>query len=628
MSDLFRLVNRNGRMVSLQETELNQKEHEDRALPDDFSFLSSLLQSVIDIFPGDLTVVDQDLNVIYSNITLEDQLIPKRINGEKCFRHCRYVHENADNCMAREVFMTGRPILGKQILCKGDKWVEINCLPLTDRDGMVSLAVEFISDITDYKRTELSLKENEERWELALKGNNDGIWDWNIQDNVMFFSDRWLAMLQYEPNELPNTLQGFSSLIHHQDIGFFMKSLQDHMEQKTPSFNVEYRMKCKDGSYQWILGRAQAIWNDDGKAIRMTGSHTDITDRKIREEEVKYLTFHDKLTGLYNRAYFEDAIKRLDVERQLPLSVIIGDVNGLKVTNDIFGHMIGDELLMKISDILRQACRKEDVISRWGGDEFAILLPKTTEKIAFEICRRVQNACEEQEEKVIKPSISLGAATKTSMKHKIPDVIKEAEDLMYRHKLLESRSNQSVIISSLEKTLFERSNETEEHAQRMKLMGFHLGKNLELTASEQDALSLLCVLHDIGKIAITDNILTKNGKLTADEWHQMKKHPEIGYRIAKSSNKLEHIAEFILFHHEKWDGTGYPKGLKGKEIPKISRLLSIIDAYDVMTHERVYKEPRSHNESIKELKRCAGTQFDPDMVKSFVSIDWKELMST
>lgn len=623
MTENYRFVDRNNHVLKIYDgMKQTQRSQDSPAFSEEFSFLSSLLQSVIDVFPGDLTVVDSDLNVIYSNITLKDQLIEKRINGDKCFRHCQYVHENAENCMAKHVFQKGKPVLGKQIRTKDGKWVEINCLPLANHDGEAALAVEFISDITEYKQTELSLKENEERWELALKGNNDGIWDWNIQDNRMFLSDRWLSMLQYKPEEISNTLQGFSFLIHPLDIGHFMKNLQDHMDQKSPSFSVEYRMKCKDGSFKWILGRAQAIWDDQGEAVRMTGSHTDITFRKIREEEIKYLTFHDKLTNLYNRAYFEDAIKRLDVERQLPLSIIIGDVNGLKVTNDLFGHMVGDELLVKIAEILRETCRKEDVVCRWGGDEFAILLPKTEEKTAFEICRRISEGCEANQGKIIKPSISLGAATKLSINQKVEDIIKEAEDLMYRHKLLESRSNQSVIISSLEKTLFERSNETEEHAQRMKLMGFHLGKALDLTATEQDALGLLCVLHDIGKIAITDSILTKNGKLTSDEWHQMKKHPEIGYRIAKSSNKLEHIAEFILYHHEKWDGTGYPKGLKGREIPKLSRLLTIIDAYDVMTHERVYKEPRSHAEAIKELKKCAGTQFDPEMVKAFIRIDW------
>ncbi|WP_343184670.1 diguanylate cyclase [Anoxynatronum sibiricum] len=596
-------------------------------LTSDYQRLNRLLQSVISIFPGSLSVIDADYNLVYTNLKPRNVGIDHQdLSGDKCFKHCKYIQNSPDECFAKKVFTTGNHVLGKQIQLGNGRWVEVNSIPLKDDFGSILFVVEFISDITQYKETERSLKESEERWQLALEGNNDGIWDWNIRSNEVFFSDRWVEMLGYEHGQLKSIFQTFTMLIHPVDIGKVMKGLQDHMAQKTNHFSMEYRMQCNEGQYKWIHGRAQATWDDSGKAIRMTGSHTDITERKLREEEISFLTFHDKLTGLYNRAYFDDAMRRMDTERMLPLSVIIGDVNGLKVTNDIFGHLVGDQLLSKIAEILQTACRKEDIVARWGGDEFAILLPRTPVLVAEDICQRITNACSNFDDEVIRPNISLGASAKVRMDQKINAVIKEAEDLMYRHKLLESRSNQNVVIASLEKTLFERSNETEEHAQRMKTMGFHLGQVLNLSSSEQDALRLLCVLHDIGKIAITDSILTKNGPLTLDEWHQMKKHPEIGYRIAKSSSKLEHIADYILFHHERWDGTGYPKGLKGKEIPKLSRLLTIIDAYDVMTHERVYKEPRSHGDAVRELKQCAGTQFDPEMVKAFIRIDWPQLL--
>ena len=622
--ELFNFSNQNvseddhpssGSQISSQQ----QNHHNDK--------LARLLQSVIDIFPGDLSVIDPAYNFVHTNLKQSGIGSHKKsLEGEKCFRNCRYIQNSPEECFAKQVFTTGEPILKKQIQLKNGRWVEVNCLPLKDDAGKTQLVVEFISDVTQYKEAEISLKESEERWQLALEGNNDGIWDWNIRTNEVFFSDRWTEMLGYFPGEINNTFQSFTTLVHPADIGKVMKGLQDHMTKKTGHFSMEYRMLCADQTYKWIHGRSQATWDKMGEAIRMTGSHTDITDRKTRENEIHYLTFHDKLTGLYNRAYFDDAFIRLDTERMLPLSVVIGDVNGLKVTNDIFGHLVGDQLLCKISEILSSVCRKEDIVARWGGDEFAILLPKTDAKTAGEICQRVMKECRSYDDEVIRPSISLGAATKTQIGQNIKDILKEAEDYMYRHKLLESKSNQNVVIASLEKTLFERSNETEEHAQRMKIMGMHLGQSQNLSASEQDALRLLCALHDIGKIAITDNILTKNGSLTLEEWHQMKKHPEIGYRIAKASNKLEHIADFILFHHERWDGTGYPKGLKGREIPKLSRMLAIIDAYDVMTHERVYKEPRSHKDAIKELKNCAGTQFDPEMVKAFIRIDWPQLI--
>jgi HD-GYP domain-containing protein (c-di-GMP phosphodiesterase class II) len=191
---------------------------------------------------------------------------------------------------------------------------------------------------------------------------------------------------------------------------------------------------------------------------------------------------------------------------------------------------------------------------------------------------------------------------------------------MYRHKLLESRSTRSNILASLEETLVERSYETREHTTRMKNIATMFGKAMGLTENEMDELSLLASLHDIGKIAVKDSILGKTDKLTDEEWLEMKKHPEIGFRIAQSTNELCHIAEYILGHHERWDGRGYPQGLKGKDIPKLSRIIAIIDSYDAMTSARSYKEAISKSEAIEEIKRCAGTQFDPKLAESFISM--------
>ena len=346
----------------------------------------------------------------------------------------------------------------------------------------------------------------------------------------------------------------------------------------------------------------------------------DITQKKQIEENIRYLSFHDKLTGLYNRAYFEEELKRLDSGRHLPLGFIIGDVNGLKLINDSFGHLEGDKILVSIGNLLKNACRKDDIVARWGGDEFAILLPCTSEDLVLNVANRIYEKCLKYERKRIPLSISLGYNNKNESSQDMQKIIIEAEDRMYKRKMLESQSVSSSILTSLKSTLWEKSHETEEHALRMNAMALKLGHALNLPSNQLDDLALFATLHDIGKIGISDKILTKVGYLSDDEWKIMKKHPEIGFRISQSTPQLICISEYILTHHESWNGTGYPKGLKKDEIPLLSRIITLIDAYDVMMHDRPYRRAVQKDEAIREIIKCSGVQFDPELVVVFLGI--------
>ena len=393
------------------------------------------------------------------------------------------------------------------------------------------------------------------------------------------------------------------------------------IENEDMSNEKEYTALVRaDGKDCFISVKRSPITDAENRIYGEVIIFCDITEEKYAEDEIRYLSYHDRLTNLYNRTFFEEEIRRLDVKRQHPITIIMGDCNGLKITNDVFGHFEGDRLLVKTAEILVNSIRQEDIVARWGGDEFVIVLPKTDEKTANEIRDRIHRACEHTEAHPIKPSLALGSATKTDASQKIETILKEAEERMYRHKLLEGKSARNSIISSFEKMLHERNFETEEHAKRMQEMAKAFGLSLGLSDYELDNLCLLAALHDIGKIGIPDYILLKQGLLSKDEWTSMKKHPEIGYNIANATSELNNIADLILHHHERWDGTGYPEGLKGEEIPKLSRILSIIDAYDVITHARPYKEPLSKKEALDEIMHCSGTQFDPDLAKSFIRL--------
>lgn len=345
----------------------------------------------------------------------------------------------------------------------------------------------------------------------------------------------------------------------------------------------------------------------------------DIAERRQVEEKLRYISYHDCLTGLYNRDFYDEQLKMLDNEKNLPLSIIMGDVNGLKLINDTFGHHAGDRLILKAAEILKAYCRPQDILCRWGGDEFMIFQPNTEKNEALEICEKILERCRKEQE-AIAISISLGVATKEKPLTNIQDVIKEAEDRMYRSKLLESVNTRYTLVSSLQCLLEEKTEETIGHAQRMRKYALAIGNELKLSKKELDALALLTSLHDIGKIAIPDNIVMKLDILSPEEWEIMKKHSEIGYRIAASAPEISHIAEEILHHHERYDGTGYPAGLKGEEIPLLSRILAIADSYDVMTHGRPYKKALTQAQAAAELKRCSGTHFDPKLVEIFLRV--------
>ena len=217
-------------------------------------------------------------------------------------------------------------------------------------------------------------------------------------------------------------------------------------------------------------------------------------------------------------------------------------------------------------------------------------------------------------------SIALGIATKASETKSLIETLQESETEMYKQKLIESRSTKSAMVASLLNILAAKSFETEEHTRAMQEAAQMIGAKLNLPDSELHRLDLLIDLHDIGKVNIAENILTKKSSLTAEEWEAIRKHPEIGYRIAMATEEFAHVAEDILAHHERWDGAGYPQGLKGENIPLLARITAVADAYEVMSSGRPYKKAMSRSEIIAEFKRCAGTHFDPELVKIFLSV--------
>jgi len=386
--------------------------------------------------------------------------------------------------------------------------------------------------------------------------------------------------------------------------------------------NEDVLIYSEDGLFRHVSISVSNIIDKDKVSEGKVMVVVDISEAKKREKEILYLSYHDILTGIYNRTYLDFELKRLDTKRQLPFAIIMGDVNGLKITNDVFGHEAGDLLLKKVAEVLKQSCRQEDIIGRWGGDEFIVLLPNTSDEEAHALLRRIvrdfENLNQNETINGLLPNMSLGYGVKVSEDEDIYDTLKIAESNMYKRKMLSNESMHSSIIASMKVTLYEKSNETEEHTNRLYKNCFKIAKKYNLSEDEFNDLELVCLLHDIGKIGISDSILKKPGKLNDNEWIEMKKHPEIGFRIAQATPELKKVAKYILYHHERFDGTGYPKGLKSFKIPLIDRILSVVDAYDAMVNDRTYRKALSKEEAKQELINNSGTQIDPEIVKLFL----------
>lgn len=397
----------------------------------------------------------------------------------------------------------------------------------------------------------------------------------------------------------------------------FIEQDKKIMETKEATY-FEYRVENENGKEVIQENVKIPVIDKTGEVWGVVGLSRDITERKMMEEKLRYLSETDILTGLYNRYSFEEKIKELNYENHFPLGIIMGDVNGLKVVNDTFGHLEGDNLLKSISKILKNICYPNGYVFRWGGDEFIILIPNCNESKCEKIIEDIVQKCEQVEYKFMKLSIALGETIKYSVEEDIYECIKKVEEKLYRQKLLEKKSIKSSIMESLKKSLEEKNMETNEHTERVAKYASIIGKKMNLKMSELDELNLAAKLHDIGKIGVNEDILLKPGKLTKEEFEIMKTHTEKGYRIINASSELGSVAKCVLTHHERWDGSGYPLGLNGKEIPLMSRIINIVDSYDVMTNDRIYKKAIGKTEAIKELKKCSGTQFDPEIVKYFI----------
>ncbi len=523
----------------------------------------------------------------------------------------------------REAFATGE----EQILetsnygPRGMRYYHSLITPERDENGEVATVVTVTRDITDLKELQLALDLERKNLYITLESIGDGVISTDRDGNITLINKVAEKLTGWTRSEAYG--RPFEEVFHIVDESTG-KRCESPIEQvlmyrKTIELSNNTMLISKQGVNIPIEDTAAPIIDAEGNITGVVVVFRDFTDKREKQKRIIYLSYHDQLTGLYNRRFFEEEKRRLDTPRNIPITLILADVNGLKMTNDAFGHSVGDELLRKAAEVIKRECRADDIIARIGGDEFCILLPKTSREEAEGIIRRIKRAAAREKVGSAVLSISFGCETKRQADENIEAIFKKAEDNMYRAKLSESPTMRYQTVLMVIEALYAKHQMEKQHSYNVSQLCERIGNALKLRPETIHELRTGGLMHDIGKIAIDESILAKPGPLTEAERLEVQRHAETGYRILSSVSGFANIAEHVLAHHERWDGKGYPKGLKGKEIPLEARILAVAEAYDAMITEMPYRRALSKEEAIRELRQNACTQFDPEIVRVFIA---------
>jgi diguanylate cyclase len=482
--------------------------------------------------------------------------------------------------------------------------------------------LETFIDITERKQAEASLRESEQRYREILETMEEGFYDVDLKGKIIACNRAATKMLGYEEMEIV----GKSYKLLVKDAEAVFREFNQAFKSANSQFSVVMEMICKNGSLITADLSITLTRDQHGNITGFRGLGRDITDRIKMEKHLEYLGFHDQLTGLYNRRYFENELERLGSSRDYPIAVISTDLDGLKLVNDTLGHSEGDSYLQAGAEVLKSALRASDILARVGGDEFALLLPRTDKVAAEMLVNRIRRQLEQYnlKQKSLPLSISLGLAVSESKDYPLEEIYRLADNNMYTDKLQQGKKARAEIVSSLLASLFERGNLAEGERDQVQELAIRLGQALKLPEDHLAGLALFAQVYDLGKVGLPDSIIHSSmqnnaSNLSDAEREALHRHPESGYRIASSSPELTDVADLILKHHENYDGSGYPLGLKDDAIPIECRILSVAIAYSAMTNPRAYAETLSHKEALAELKRCAGSQFDPALVEIFAN---------
>ncbi len=425
------------------EQEITERKQTQAALAESEQFLNTIFDSIRDPF----CIMDLSYRIVRANeayAEMKKSRLSDLIDGT-CYRKLHGRNDICDDCIVHKTFLSGNSCAKEKSVTLEDGmniWYEIYTYPIMDHQGSVSHVVEYTRDITERKRAEAALRESEERYALAARGANDGLWDWDLRSNRIYYSYRWKSMLGYGERELSDHPEEWFGRVHPDDRDELEAKITGHLDGRNPHFESEYRIMHRDGTFRWVLSRGLAVRGKNNQATRMAGSQTDITMRKKAEEQLVYDAFHDALTGLPNRALFMDRLQHVIASSRRHkgyiYAVLFLDMDRFKIINDSLGHNVGDLLLVAVGRKLSESLRPGDTVARLGGDEFAVLLDGIAElKDAADIAERINSKMAAPlliKGNEVFTSVSIGIAWSDQSYERPEQILRDADIAMYQAK--------------------------------------------------------------------------------------------------------------------------------------------------------------------------------------------------
>lgn len=488
--------------------------------------------------------------------------------------------------------------------------------PFKKSDGSLIGIAGYSYDSTVILNKIRSLEIDLGRYEGVFNNAPLGIAIYNsIEGNAIEINEKYSEITGRKLEELVTLpWQAYS---HHSEIEENQQYLKLMAERKINGFNMEKRYIKPDGSTVWvhmIVNRYKDEINSEAHVVVII----DITSRKEAEEKARYYYNHDTMTGLYNRKYGEEKLIELDKEENLPLSMLVADANGLKVTNDAFGHKEGDRIIKKLASVFLDSVGPDDCVIRTGGDEFLVILPNSDGLTVSKLIEKINRRFEDDIEDGFLLSMAMGCSTKEFSDENIDNIHQIAESRMYQNKIQNSDLHKIKIIEHLQNKLEKQDPFIKDHCLNVKKYALELGERLGLDEDAKKELAIAAYYHDIGKVGLDLQLVNRTEDLDQRDWVKFMKHSEIGYQILKSVAEYGRIADYVLYHHGGVSGAEYPTSSKGREIPLQAKILSIAEAYSDMIMDKSYRKKLTKETAILELRKGAGKRFDAKLVDIFI----------